>query len=283
MANPRRSNWADVSDDESWDEEIKEEPIIEPKKPKNELQHKLESLSPPFTFSVGNLKFSIEDAEVIRSFLNLPPECDVQIIYHEERTSGYATLTVPTIELANSVTEYNGKVLESRPIKISLDKIPEFRPSRFPNRSRGRFARNFYNERGKRPARTDPRPKPKTNPFANATPVDTSKNNIEFEMKLQAQKSEEVTEEHYHVRKQQYKKVDSHNGQPETLNDKTEDRKEEVKAPKAWSNYEASLAILTGSPQSFTKLDSKTTRPPEPARSFRNKNRGRFNRKRGRN
>lgn len=71
MQKIQRLNWADVSDDESWDENETQptesmtkihQPISKAKTilATNELRKKLKSLALPIVFTVENLKFSIK-------------------------------------------------------------------------------------------------------------------------------------------------------------------------------------------------------------------------------
>ena len=125
MESKQRSNWADVSDDDSWASDS-ETPKLKSQPPvKSPLEDRLTNIRPPINFLLDNLKYSITNDSEIRDFFELTPEeneaCEIYLIGDNGCSSGTAILKAHNKELAYKVFSFNGKSFLDRPIKIKLN------------------------------------------------------------------------------------------------------------------------------------------------------------------
>ncbi|CAG9310821.1 unnamed protein product [Blepharisma stoltei] len=349
MEGPKRSNWADDSDEDLSEEEQppknEEAPqqsqsvTLSSSQPIKSLSSKIESASPPYCLKLCNISYDIRDENELYEFFGLTDEeiDEISIDMHKNERNqfkGSAALKMPNKEIALKIAKRDGDVLRNRDMSIYLDDGSydggrrrgrgrgdrgdrgdrgERRGERRnngrgryqqPQRSRYNNSNNYESRKEEKPKerpkiinsgkiviapsseqsvkveeeKLPPPPKPKSNPFGNAKPIDTLAKELEFERKRQQEEEEkrkeyeekyedyeqeeleegEIQENPAENQEKPEEKVEEAQGKPQRYVKKSP-RKEEpkveektdeikVKKPKAWGNDEETKKILSNAP-----------------------------------
>ena len=144
MAEQKKPNWADESDEEWSDNEV--QPVVEskpqtviPDPRKDILINQLKKSSFPLVLSLGNLSFQAREPALLKEF-GLSNESSIEIIKENNKNSGFANVNLANLEDALLVAEKNFSEVLGRRLFV-----------KFPNES------SYNNDRGKRGARRNTR------------------------------------------------------------------------------------------------------------------------------
>lgn len=225
MENPRKkSNWADVSDEEGWSEPEEEKkaappPRVPPPGPHPSIPSQL---TLPATLLLGNLPYNLQQPSEIVHFLELTPseeqEILLEMISRNNYFQGKATIEVHSLAVACKILGFAGKLFRERILNVEVKTFHT-------NRCRGyntRYSKekvtpklphtskptgNFYNEKGKiaipphRNKAAGSPPQARKSPFCDARPVDTHAKDIEFERCRNSSESEDCRPQRKYTRK----------------------------------------------------------------------------------